>query len=421
MHSTNKNTSDRRDPNCSNDILYYHNKILAYLKTEKAKIQVYEKLYVELCVECYNSIDMYGVLEEDRHFILSEIQNILNSLISKSKKTSKKITYKDFKTYIKQIKSIQNHISFIQNQDMIYLVNISPIVERYKQLIRIPISDNFIGKKKNSMNDEIQYIFDEFVETFQQSFPESILLDIFGDSSKPSSKKKLNTNRHVYFCDNCNEELTDSVCYNCGYSSTTVENESTEHEDTSTYDDIGRINVNKQFTYEKKCHFRDTINQYQGKQNKYISDDVYTRLNEYIEKEGLLDKKATTKIEQYRKVKKSHIKEFLKAIGYSNHYEDLQLIFSKITGKDCPSISQYEKKLYEDFDELTRAFLSLPDIQRDNFLNSHYVLRQLLLKQNVKLPQEDLNYLKTPSRLRSHDEIYKKCCNILNWNFTPMA
>ena len=46
---------------------------------------------------------------------------------------------------------------------------------------------------------------------------------------------------------------------------------------------------------------------------------------------------------------------------------------------------------------------------------------QLLLKQGITVPYEDLNYLKTPNRLREHDEIYKTCCNILNWNFMPMS
>lgn len=214
MHVINRNIMDKHSVNKTDDILYYHNKILTYIKLEKSKIHIYEQLYIELCIECYNSIDMYGILEEDRQFVVSEIHKILNTLLSSDKKSSKKISYKDFKIYIKQIKSIRNHIDFITNQDMIYIVNISPIIERYKQLIQKPISENFIGKKKTETNQDAQSIFNDFFEMVQKSFPSSILQDIFGDLYKTNSKLKLKdpVNRHVYFAKIAkNNSLTTSV------------------------------------------------------------------------------------------------------------------------------------------------------------------------------------------------------------------
>ena len=108
-------------------------------------------------------------------------------------------------------------------------------------------------------------------------------------------------------------------------------------------------------------------------------------------------------------------------INYSKYYEDEQLIYSKITGKEKPDISQYESKLFEDFEKLVKVFQSLENVSRKNFLNSHYVLRQLLLRQGVKVADNALNFLRTPQRLREHDEIYQRCCEILKWNFTPMS
>jgi hypothetical protein len=402
------------------DLLYYHSKILKYISQEKDKIPAYQSYYIELAEECYASMNIYGVLPEDKHFILSLLEKHIKADLIKQKE-NRTLSYKEFKTNIQTIKLIQSHIEFILNQDMIYIVNMADIIKRYEDLIKTPTTNVFLGRKKECINQDLELIYHDFIEIVKQSFSESILQSIFQDNDKHKSKEKKNKSQII--CENCNSEMSENenLCYSCGFSSNCMEHEIVEYEPASTYDDIGRINVNKQFTYEKKCHFRDTINQYQGKQNKHIPEIVYNRLIEYIKNENLFDSKATTQIEQYRKVKKHHIKEFLKATGFSKHYEDLQLIYSKITGKPCPSISKYERQLYEDFDALTNAFLSLSDIKRDNFLNSHYVLRQLLLKQNVKLPQDDLNYLKTPARLRSHDEIYKRCCDILNWNFTPMS
>jgi hypothetical protein len=166
----------------------------------------------------------------------------------------------------------------------------------------------------------------------------------------------------------------------------------------------------QKYHYDKKCHFRDTINQYQGKQNKFIPQKVYDDLEYMIKMHGLNKDKLTI----------NHISMFLTETKNTNYYEDKQLIYSVITGKNKPDISKYEKQLYEDFDKLVIVFLQLK-INRKNFLNAHYVLKQLLLRQGVKLPENHLNSLRTPQRLREHDEIYEKCCEVLGWNFRPLS
>ena len=115
---------------------------------------------------------------------------------------------------------------------------------------------------------------------------------------------------------------------------------------------------------------------------------------------------------------------FLEESGHSKSYEDLQLIYHKITTFPCPNIQKYEDALYDDFDQLVEAYLSLPPHlvdDRKNFLNNHYTLRQLLRRRGVIVPDHDLSVLKTPSRLRKHDDIYQHCCNSLGWNFTPLG
>jgi len=190
------------------------------------------------------------------------------------------------------------------------------------------------------------------------------------------------------------------------------------------YDDIGRVNLNQRYKYERKIHFRDTLQQFQGTQNRQINEKIYKDLEDMIIKHSLIDTKyECTDIKRFHKVTKEHIRLFLSECGYYSHYEDAQLIYTKLTGKPSPNISKYEKELYNDFDELVGAFMKLPeDIRknRKNFLNNKYVLNQLLKKRNIKVPEADLDSLKTPSRRREHDEIYSLCCNILGWNFTPL-
>lgn len=396
---------------CSDNILYYHNKILTYIKHEIGSFPSYIDEIKELIISCYKSLDMYGILDEDKEFIELNKEYYLHGL--KIKKITKKKSYKEFKDNITSIKKTKEHIEFINTQNILYNISMNSVINKYKTIIKTPIKNSFIGKKKEDDNDELMIVVEDFTNNIKSIFPESILQNIFKDNFK-NTYKTFSKNTDNY-CENCNNYKQNNTCYLCG--------NNTDEGDCllTSYDDIGRINVNKQFTYEKRCHFRDTMNQYQGKQNKQIPSNVLEALYTFIDKEGLCDKKKDDKIDRYKKVKKSHIREFLKSTGYAHHYEDLQLIYSIITGNKCPCITSYEKQLYEDFESLTLAFLSVPNVKRDNFLNSHYVLRQLLLKQGVTVPYEDLNYLKTPNRLREHDEIYKTCCNILNWNFRSMS
>ena len=186
------------------------------------------------------------------------------------------------------------------------------------------------------------------------------------------------------------------------------------------YNDNNRINFNVKYKYEKKCHFRDTLNQFQGLQNKVIPNKVVEDLKDTIEKHGLSNEHESDLQKRYARVDIEHIRLFLTETGHNKYYEDLQLIYSKITSKKCPDISRFEKQLYDDFDELVEAFLSLPDTNRKNFLNVHYVLRQLLKRRGYKVSENGLSHLKTPSRMREHDDIYQKCCEKLQWNFTPL-
>jgi hypothetical protein len=189
------------------------------------------------------------------------------------------------------------------------------------------------------------------------------------------------------------------------------------------YNDLNRISFNQKFKYDKRQHFKDTLNQYQGLQRKNIPDAIIHSLIDMIEKLGLTIPNKTLPQERYAKVTKDHIKMFLAETNNPLYYEDRILIYSKITGTPCPDIQHVEKALFQDFDKLVEVFLNFSDklVDRKNFLNTHYVLRQLLKKQGIIVSEDSLNNLKTPARIKSHDDIYQLCCEKLGWNFTPLG
>jgi hypothetical protein len=58
---------------------------------------------------------------------------------------------------------------------------------------------------------------------------------------------------------------------------------------------------------------------------------------------------------------------------------------------------------------------------RKNSLNYFYLLRQLWRQAGITRYQYLIPILKENNKVRESDEIYKKICEKLGWNFTPMG
>jgi hypothetical protein len=188
----------------------------------------------------------------------------------------------------------------------------------------------------------------------------------------------------------------------------------------TSYRDIDRVNISSKYRYEKKVHFKDAINQYQGKQNSNIPQIVYDNLEEQFELHHLLvgDKKTDKSI-RFKNITKEHIALFLKELNYSKHYENINLIYSNITGAKLDDISYLEDKLLDDFDQLTDLYDKMykNSLQRKSFINTQYILYQLLLKNRHPCKKEDFSILKTMDRQNFHDEITSELFSELGWSF----
>lgn len=192
------------------------------------------------------------------------------------------------------------------------------------------------------------------------------------------------------------------------------------------------------YKYESRSHFRDTINQFQGRQNKRIPPDVLKQL-EYefdihhlaLADDPTLPNNGQPKIStdeevqrarhrRYAKITKQHILQFLNETKNSKYYEDINLLYRYYTGHPCPDISKYEKDLMDDFDLVEAVYERLP-IHRDNFLNANSTLYQLLRRRGYKCRIGDFSILKTRDRIVAHDMIMQRIFEALEWKFYPLS
>ena len=114
------------------------------------------------------------------------------------------------------------------------------------------------------------------------------------------------------------------------------------------------------------------------------------------------------------------IKEILKRLKSNKYYEHVPHIINKLNGIPIPHFeSDLEEKLRTLFKMIQPSFLRHAPANRKNFLSYSYVLNkflQLLGKDEYLI---SFPLLKSRDKLYLQDQIFKKICEDLQWQFIP--
>ena len=356
------------------DIIKIDNEIQQSLKNEISKIPEYKETYNKLSIQI------------NRDDISKSVSKMLEN-------TCNEITEK--------IKDIETNSTL-----NFYIAESSELINRYKEILNTPLKMNFTGKPIEN-NILKQNIIEEYLDIIKKYTSKYYTLT--------TNKKKKIT------CNNCKNtkkfEIIDIDTYICSQCCS-QQNIFTYQ---STYRDSDRVNISSKYEYDRKIHFRDCINQYQGKQNSTVESYVYDNLEEQFKIHYLLEGNENSEKEvRFKRITKEHIMMFLKELGYTKHYENVNLIHYTLTGKKPDDISYLEDKLIHDFDLLTELYDKMyKHIERKNFINTMYVLYQLLVRHKHPCKKEDFPVLKTTDRKNFHDEITKELFEQLGWNHQP--
>jgi len=322
-----------------------------------------------------------------------------------------------------KIKTLKNDQQVVDNNFYFYLLRSLPILEKYCALKKSQNKIQFVRTNSEPMTESteaLNTLIQEYMVVLENYFPDEYIENQIdrkrqlGQSTQKSSKircHECNLDQDVFsICDN------HFVCEKCGLVSATMQ-------PNISYKDIDRINISSKYTYDRRTHFRDCINQFQGKQNASIDQKVYNDIIEQLLLHGLIPEnhKELSKAEAFKNITKEHVMLFLKETGYSKHYEDVVLIYYQLTDKQPPDISHLENDLLRDFDVLTDLYdKKYKNSERKNFINTQYVLFQLLRRHKFPCRKEDFNILKTIDRKYYHDTICGDLFTTLGWNFQAL-
>jgi hypothetical protein len=162
------------------------------------------------------------------------------------------------------------------------------------------------------------------------------------------------------------------------------------------------------YAYKRINHFREILSQFQAKESTDIPKEIIEQISSQVKKERIQLSQLTNK----------KMKEILKKLKYNKYYEHIPFIKDKLGIKPPVMSPKLEDTLCNLFMDIQIPYAKYCPNSRVNFLNYYYTLYKLceLLGENQYL--EFYPMLKDQKKVEQ-DEIWKKICNDLNWDYIP--
>lgn len=162
--------------------------------------------------------------------------------------------------------------------------------------------------------------------------------------------------------------------------------------------------------YIRLNHFKEILSQFQAKETTQIPEEVIEAIRARIKKERITDTNQLT----YDKMR-----DILRKLNLNKYFEHIQYINSIFGIKPPIMNEELHETLCVLFIEIQKPWALHCPANRTNFFNYTYTLYQLcvLLDQKQYLPYIIL--MKDVDKQREQDQIWKKVCQDLDWEFIP--
>lgn len=163
------------------------------------------------------------------------------------------------------------------------------------------------------------------------------------------------------------------------------------------------------FAYKKINHFNEWLSQFQAKESTDIPEEIFEQIENELSKERYLNKKV---------IKASKVRDILKKLHLTKYYEHCHYITNRITGRPAPEIDEeLQEKIRNMFKQIQGPWMRFCPSERSNLLSYPYIFYKFfqLLGRDEYL--SFFRLLKSREKLQEHDEIWKKICNELKWEY----
>jgi hypothetical protein len=163
------------------------------------------------------------------------------------------------------------------------------------------------------------------------------------------------------------------------------------------------------YAYKKINHLNEILNQFQAKESTIIPEEVMNEVVLEIRKR---------RINNIADLTEEDIRQILKKLNRSKYYEHRAHILSRLNGNPPPTITpEIEEKIRAMFQDIQAPFLLYCPNDRTNFLSYSYILYKFFELLDLDEYKVFFPLLKSRDRLIAHDQIWKKICDYLQWEF----
>jgi len=336
--------------------------------------------------------------EENEKYLIPKMEKEKEELIckySKSQVLEDKLDIKDKIAYLKK------EIKRLKNEKTKYYLNNS-----------IHIFNYFEEKKTISEGNNKTKVLYDFFNSSKVDDDTQINNNNVKQYLKNIDNNFVDINNYVYQSDICkyckNGELIPVeyegvlVCNNCSKQfKYLIENEKPSYKEPPKEVCF--------YAYKRINHFREILAQFQAKETTRIPDEVLENIRGQIKKERITLKQLTNK----------KAKDILKKLGYNKFYEHIPFIKDKLGIKPPVMTPELEDKLCNLFMEIQRPYAKYCPDDRVNFLNYYYTVYKLCELLGKVEFLEYFPMLKDREKRIEQDDIWKKICGELNWEFIP--
>ena len=333
---------------------------------------------------------------------IPDLKNKINDL--KHKLRTEKMTIVDALDVKDELKNYKETIKELEKEKKQYYLNNS----KY-------IFDYFENKKEISEGQNKTTILNSFFKTKDN------INNINNSNTLNNNLQKYMINNNENFHDVNNYVIETDICKRCNKGELIpVDNEGVvicnkcsvslkyivEHDKPSYKEPPKEVCF---YAYKRINHFREILAQFQAKESTQIPEEVLENIKIQIKKERI-------NVEQINNKK---AKEILKKLGYNKYYEHIPFIKDKLGIRPPIMTQELEETLCNLFMDIQAPYSKFCPDDRVNFLNYYYTVYKLceLLNQSQFLSYFPM--LKDREKRIEQDEIWKKICGDLDWEFIP--
>ena len=301
-----------------------------------------------------------------------------------------------------RMRSIEDELQHSHPVQEYYMKNMDLLNDYYKKSESTAAVPTLAPKDANT-----------FLKFFQAAAPESTgltrkqMFDEYVQRMKLSAGPEAGQlmTEHCSSCNTAREEITSEgtlVCPKCG-----SEEYALVVSDFPSFRDPPKERNN--YAYKKINHLNEILNQFQAKESTIIPEDVMNEVILEIRKRRIANIADLTE---------EDIRQILKKLNRSKYYEHRAHILSRLNGNPPPTITpEIEEKIRAMFQDIQAPFLLYCPDDRTNFLSYSYILYKFF--ELLELDEYKIYFplLKSRDRLIAHDQIWKKICDYLQWEF----